>query len=97
MNLELKNVSKRYSNDKLALDDFSVSFDAGIYGILGPNGAGKSTLINLITDNISRTSGEILYDGEDILKFKRDFRSKVGYMKRRQGEHNSVSQYVFGI
>ena len=95
MNLELKNVSKRYSNDKLALDDFLVSFDAGIYGILGPNGAGKSTLINLITDNISRTSGEILYDGEDILKLNRDFRSKVGYMPQQQGFYDDMSAYAF--
>ncbi len=95
MNLELKNVSKRYSNDKLALDDFSVSFDAGIYGILGPNGAGKSTLINLITDNISRTSGEILYNGEDILKLNRDFRSKVGYMPQQQGVYDDMSAYAF--
>ncbi|MCR5636256.1 MAG: ATP-binding cassette domain-containing protein [Clostridiales bacterium] len=95
MNLELKNVSKSYSNDKLALDDFSVSFDAGIYGILGPNGAGKSTLINLITDNISRTLGEILYDGEDILKLNRDFRSKVGYMPQQQGFYDDMSAYAF--
>lgn len=95
MNLELNNVSKSYTSGKFALDDFTVGFDAGIYGILGPNGAGKSTLINLITDNISRTSGEILYDGEDILKLNRDFRSKVGYMPQQQGFYDDMSAYAF--
>ncbi|MCR5636227.1 MAG: ATP-binding cassette domain-containing protein [Clostridiales bacterium] len=95
MDLELKNVSKRYSNDKLALDDFTVGFNAGIYGILGPNGAGKSTLINLITDNISRTSGEILYDGEDILKLASAFRAKIGYMPQQQGFYDDMSAYAF--
>ncbi|MCR5637012.1 MAG: ATP-binding cassette domain-containing protein [Clostridiales bacterium] len=95
MNVELKNVSKCYTKGKLALDDFSVTFSAGIYGMLGPNGAGKSTLINLITDNISRTSGEILYGGEDILKLGRTFRARLGYMPQQQGFYDDMSAYAF--
>ena len=95
MILEINNVSKRYNNEKLALDNLSIKFTPGIYGILGPNGAGKSTLINLITDNISRTSGEILYNGEDILKLSRDFRAKVGYMPQQQGFYDDMSAYAF--
>ena len=95
MILELKNVSKCYTKGKLALEDFSLSFNAGIYGILGPNGAGKSTLINLITDNISRTSGKILYGGEDILKLGHAFRAKIGYMPQQQGFYDDMSAYAF--
>ena len=40
----------------------------GIYGLLGANGAGKSTLMNLITDNVRRNSGEILYNGKEIFE-----------------------------
>ena len=36
--------------------------------MLGANGAGKSTLMNLLTDNVKRDSGEILYDGKEIAK-----------------------------
>ena len=57
--LEFKNLTKEYG-EKKALSDFTTTLKPGIYGLLGPNGAGKSTLMNLLTDNIKRTSGEIL-------------------------------------
>lgn len=47
MELTIKGLSKSYK--KTALNDFSLTFTEGVYGILGPNGAGKSTLINIIT------------------------------------------------
>lgn len=66
--LEIKNITKSYGK-KIALKNFSYTFDTGIYGLLGANGAGKSTLMNLITDNIKIDTGTICYDGTDILKF----------------------------
>ena len=54
--LELCGITKRYG-DKLALDQVSLTLDAGIYGMLGPNGAGKSTLMNIITGNRRPTQG----------------------------------------
>lgn len=94
MKLEIKNLSKRYG-DKVALDDFSITLESGIYGLLGENGAGKSTLMNLITDNIKRDEGEILIQGKDILKYGDSFRSLVGYMCQQQGEFPDFSAYSF--
>ena len=95
MKLEIKNVTKTFGNVK-ALNNFSIKFETGIYGILGANGAGKSTLINLITDNVARNSGEsrgeILYDGVDILKLGKKFRSIVGYMPQQQGFYDDFSK-----
>ena len=65
MKLSISNLTKKYGN-VTALDGFSFEFSEGIYGILGANGAGKSTLMNLITDNVRRDGGSILYDGKDI-------------------------------
>ena len=62
MQLELKNLTKRYGSFT-ALDCMNITFTEGIYGILGANGAGKSTMMNLLTDNIPRTDGQILFDG----------------------------------
>jgi len=45
--------------------DFSVS-RGEIAGLIGPNGAGKSTVFNLITGFLRPTSGNVLFDGQDI-------------------------------
>ena len=58
MKLELINLTKQYGNFT-ALDSVNITFTEGIYGILGANGAGKSTMMNLLTDNIPRTEGQI--------------------------------------
>lgn len=94
--LEIRNLSKEYGNN-LALDNFSIVMKKGIYGILGANGAGKSTLMNLITDNVTRTSGQILYNGRDILELGAQFRSEVGYMPQQQGFYEQFSAKAFII
>lgn len=98
MKLELKNITKTFGNVK-ALDNFSMTFETGIYGILGANGAGKSTMINLITDNIQRdkgkNGGEILFNGKDILKLGGRFRRLIGYMPQQQGYYEDFSTKAF--
>ncbi len=96
MQLELKDLTKKYGG-MTALDHISVTFTPGIYGILGANGAGKSTMMNLLTDNISRTDGEILFDGTDILKLGKDFRRVLGYMPQQQGfyEHMTAQTFLY--
>jgi branched-chain amino acid transport system ATP-binding protein len=37
-----------------------------IVAVIGPNGAGKTTLFNLITGQLQRDQGKILFKGEDI-------------------------------
>ena len=66
MELKIQDLCKSYGKKK-ALWNFTTEFENGIYGILGPNGAGKSTLLNILTDNLLRDSGSVLYDGEEIL------------------------------
>ncbi len=62
--IELKNLTKYYKDTK-ALEDVSLTIEYGkIYGLLGRNGAGKSTMVNLISNRIFPTSGEIYVDGE---------------------------------
>ncbi len=94
MQLELINLTKKYG-DFTALDHLNMTFTPGIYGILGANGAGKSTMMNLLTDNIVRSSGEILFDGTDILKMGRAFRKVLGYMPQQQGFYEQMTAYGF--
>lgn len=90
--LEINNISKTYKKGTVkALDDFSVTLTPGVYGLLGPNGAGKSTLMNIITDNLNTDSGEVLYDGENIKKLGKDYRSVLGYMPQQQGLYDDFT------
>ena len=41
-----------------------------IHALIGPNGAGKTTVFNLLTKFLIPTSGQILYNGEDITRQK---------------------------
>ena len=92
--LEIKNLTKKYG-DFTALRDVNLTLDKGVYGILGANGAGKSTFLNLITDNIRRTDGDILYNGCEILKMGARFRKKVGYTPQLQGMYEDFTAGQF--
>lgn len=66
--IEIRNVSKNFGKTN-ALKDVSFSFEPDrIYGLLGRNGAGKTTLINIITNKIFATTGEVLIDDENAVE-----------------------------
>lgn len=94
MKLEIKNLCKCYGKYQ-ALNNINITLNEGVYGLLGANGAGKSTLMNLITDNVKRTSGEILFDETDILKLGKSFRKELGYMPQQQGFYDKLSARAF--
>lgn len=94
MKLEIHNLTKNYGSTR-ALDGVDMELEAGIYGLLGPNGAGKSTLINLITDNVKRETGEILWDGRDILELGQQFRRHLGFMPQYQGYYKNYTGQGF--
>ncbi len=51
----------------VAVADVSIQVRANsLHSIIGPNGAGKTTLFNLVSGNISPTSGRVVYKGRDI-------------------------------
>ena len=94
MELIFENITKWYGK-KCALDSFSITMREGIYGILGPNGAGKSTMMNLLTDNVKRSQGEITYNGNEILSMGKEYRKKVGYMPQQQGMYDEFTALQF--
>ena len=78
--IEVKNVTKKYEST-IAVDDISFEVkDGEIVGLLGPNGAGKSTTMNMITGYIEPTSGQIIVNGNDILKSPKKVKKQIGYM-----------------
>ena len=95
MILELNNVTKSYSKKNLALDNFSLKIQRGVLGILGPNGAGKSTLIKLLSTMEKPLSGNIIYDGINIVKNPDYIRKDLGYLPQDFGAFNSLNAYEF--
>jgi phosphonate transport system ATP-binding protein len=63
-----ENVSKRYPNGQLALDNVSLTFYPGEFVVIvGLSGAGKSTLIRCLNRLVNPTEGRILVSGQDIV------------------------------
>ncbi|WP_144561203.1 ABC transporter ATP-binding protein [Bacillus mycoides] len=67
--LEIINFSKTYKGGKKAVDDLSLTVQAGdIFGFIGHNGAGKSTTIKSLVGVIDFEEGEIFVDGRSVKK-----------------------------
>lgn len=65
--IELKNVSKIYDDDTIAVDDFNLYVRKGEFvTFLGPSGCGKSTTLRMIAGFEFPSMGEILLNGRDI-------------------------------
>lgn len=77
--LSISRLTKRYASGLAALDGVDLEIDKGeIFALLGPNGAGKTTLINIVCGIVTRTSGEVTLDGQDIERGFRMARTKIG-------------------
>lgn len=80
--LELKNVSYEVSNDssqKEIIKNISLKVDEHKFIVItGPNGGGKSTLAKLIAGIERPTSGQILWDGQDITEKSITERANMG-------------------
>ena len=65
--LEVKNLSFKYSEEQVAIDDVSFSVDKGKFvAVLGHNGSGKSTLAKLIVGLLDKNAGRIFFNDEEI-------------------------------
>ncbi|MEG0022088.1 MAG: ATP-binding cassette domain-containing protein [Bacilli bacterium] len=71
MKIEVNNLKKDFKNINI-LHDVNIKFSEGkIYGIIGRNGSGKSVFLKMLCAFYQPTSGEILFDGENIIKNKK--------------------------
>lgn len=100
--LELKSVSKRFGQAEYAVHDVSLKLGTGVVGLIGHNGAGKTTLMQMIATLMRPTSGEIVFQGVDIVKFPDAMRSRLGYLPQDFGVYPNLSgvelmQYFAGL
>jgi ABC-2 type transport system ATP-binding protein len=99
MELQIRGVSKSYSNGVQALKDVTLTIPPGMYGLLGPNGAGKSTLMRILATLQEPDVGSIhLGDPSagpgqaiDVVNQKDEVRKTLGYLPQEFGVYPSVS------
>lgn len=74
--LEVKDLCKTYVIDKRqnnVLKNVNFSVEEGdMVAIMGPSGSGKSTLLYSVSGMDIPTSGEVIFDGKDLMKLKAD-------------------------
>jgi len=72
-NVEFRNVSFRYEPNRQVLRNINFEAQVGsLVALVGESGAGKSTLLNLLARFYDSYEGEILIDGIDIKRVKRE-------------------------
>ncbi len=78
--LQIKNLTVQ-AKDQIILNSCSLTIDAGsISALMGPNGSGKSTLAKVIMGHpaFSVKSGEIIFNGQDLLQLSVEQRAQNG-------------------
>lgn len=95
--LEFKHVSKSYHQTQI-LNDINFTVNAGeVVVLIGPSGCGKTTCLKMINRLTRITSGEILFEGEDICK--QDpiaLRRRMGYVIQQTGlfPHMTIKENI---
>jgi ABC-2 type transport system ATP-binding protein len=93
MELQIKNLSKTYSNGVQALKDVTLTIPQGMFGLLGPNGAGKSSLMRTLATLQQTDSGTAMLGDIDVLNDKSKVRKILGYLPQEFGVYPKVSSY----
>lgn len=92
--LRLEQISKEYKGKKV-VNNISVTFTYGVYGLLGENGAGKTTLMRMICGLLQKSNGKILCDDTEIEKMGGSYRRLLGYLPQDFGYYPDYSAWRF--
>ena len=97
--IALRDVTKTYSGvDTPAVKDLNLDVANGeILVLVGPSGCGKSTTLRLINRMIEPSSGEIIFDGENVTKSDpNELRRRMGYVIQQIGlfPHRTIAENI---
>ena len=85
MMFKIRNLTRSFG-ERNVLDGISFDFpDRGLVSIVGPSGCGKTTFLNILSCIDQNASGEVLFNGNNLLKFSKqeafDYRlHQIGYV-----------------
>ena len=91
MELQIRDLSKTYSNGVQALKNVNLDIPQGMFGLLGPNGAGKSSLMRTLATLQQADSGTVTFGNIDVLKDKDAVRQILGYLPQEFGVYPKIS------
>ena len=82
--IEFKNVTYRYDEDKEVLNNINLKVEKGkTFALVGPSGGGKTTICHLIPNFYEIDQGQILIDGQDISTLTKDsLRKHIGIVQQ---------------
>ena len=86
MELSVDRLTKHYGS-KIAVDC--------VYGLLGENGAGKTTLMRMVCSILEVTSGEVLFDGRNVIEMGAGYRDLLGYLPQDFGYYPNYTAAEF--
>ncbi|MET7361168.1 betaine/proline/choline family ABC transporter ATP-binding protein [Streptomyces sp. NPDC005562] len=85
--IRFEQVTKRYPDGTMAVDDLSFEVDEGeLVTLVGPSGCGKTTTMMMVNRLIEPTSGRIFVNGENIADVDPvKLRRRIGYVIQQVG------------
>ena len=91
--VDLQNVSRWYGN-VVAVNDISMSLDAGVTGLLGPNGAGKTTVLHMMAGFLAPSRGTVTVDGTPTWRNPAVYK-RLGLVNEREAVHGFLTAWEF--
>jgi ABC-2 type transport system ATP-binding protein len=95
MLLEFVDVAKVYKGSPRGVDGVTMRLRPGLVGLLGPNGAGKSSLMRIAATVTRPTSGQVLFDGADVVARPDLLRRSLGYLPQDFGVYPHLTAREF--
>jgi ABC-2 type transport system ATP-binding protein len=93
--IKTQNLSKNFGNIR-AVNGLNLQIPYGkTYGLLGPNGAGKTTTVRMLNAIISKTSGNAMVGGFDIILQSQDVKRICGFLPESPGLYSKLTAREF--
>ncbi len=86
MQINLKNITKRFEDNRLILNDITFEDEIETLAIIGPSGGGKSTLLRILGGLIEQSSGTFSINNNQVTHENLyDYRKNIGFVFQQNG------------